>query len=210
MTTAPIPQPQYISLENVYMTFGQNKVAISDNDSVKNNEVAHSVAISLVAQGEGQVIQYLSPYYVTMPKLVCYDDKTNTDHDWLYLQTIAPFTYSLLYNAMVYSAGIKILENFIAKNNAVSGAYEAYQVTYQNNLNRFLYHLKERDDNGVYLYQMWGLKPLQNGGISRQIDNYVISGEMAIGNYQAEQQINPELNWLNGIPNSVDNNEWIS
>lgn len=197
MPIAPLPEPQYISIENVYPTFGENKLAVSLNNSVKTNEVSRNTAMQCIAFGEGQVIQWLSPYYVTVPKIVAFDPNTGLDYDWTWLKENASYTYSILYNAFVYSAGVQLLKNFIAKNNAINGTFESFQVEYERELGRFLNILREKDSNGVYLYKLNGLKTLQNAGIGRNVSTYVATGEMSTGNYLESQLLNPEQNWQN-------------
>lgn len=186
--TAPLPVPQYISLDNVLPYLGageQGKVSFG----IEPNDISPELADELICAGENAVLIDLSPYYVTCPALI-----TIEGGDWTTLQTTFPYTYNMLYRLFILQASKFIIQNFITRNTdndkELGGFEKACERDYKWYLDRILAKLP----NGSYRYQLQGLQPLATG-IPRTPSQYAIGGNLAGDSYTDNQLVNPQRNF---------------
>lgn len=185
MTTAPFPQPQYISIDNVSPLLSADKVGIGAG----SNNIPTDTANILIAQGEDFVLQDLSPYYVVEPTLL-----TMYDEPWTLLPSV---TYTYLYKMFTYKACVELLGNFISRNTDMQGKTLSYsQNWYEAEYQKFLNRLDAKLPNGSYKYQLIGLATI-NDGIPRRVDSYARTGNLGANNYTDNQVTNPQFNYNN-------------
>lgn len=191
--TAPVPQSQYITLDNVINYIGSDKVLIADNDSTA---IPTALANQLVATGESLALLDISPYYQVYPSLQTVDGKS-----WTNLPTM---TYTTLFNMMVIQSALQIIGNFIARNtDDKDGTLSYYQNFYSSEYAKKLNRITDLLPNGSYRYQLIGLKPLTNG-INRKPKKYARSGRIGNNNsYVNNQLTNPQQNYSNVFPFGV-------
>lgn len=189
MTTL-LPQPQYLTLNNVIAYIGNDKVLIADNDSTA---IPTATATQLVATGEELALFDISPYYQVHPTI-----QTVSGGDWT---TLPKVTYNTLFYMMVIQSALQLIGNFIARNTDEKGStlsyfQEFYNSEYAKRLNRIVDLLP----NGSYRYELIGLKTVNNG-INRKPKQYAKAGR--IGNnhsYANNQFTNPQQNYANVFP----------
>jgi hypothetical protein len=184
---APVPTPQYINyIDNILPLIGEDKISVGTGP----NDIPLAEANSLIALGESLALEDLSPYYVTIPELI-----TTTGGDWT---TLPNFTYTTIYNMMVYQAALQLIGNFIARNTDEEGRTLSYfQNLYTAEYNKILNRILDRLPNGGYRYQLFGLKPL-NTGIPRTYKTYSRAGNLGAQNYTGNQLTNPQRNFMGG------------
>lgn len=185
--TAPIPVPQYISLENVQPLIGVNLVLFSDTDP---DGIDPATANMLISQGEQVALTDLFPYFITEPSII-----SNTGGDW----TTLPYqTYNFIYYMFVSLSASKLIGAFLAKNTddrsiELSRFEKHYWDEYQSQVTR----LRHKLPNGAYSFQLPGIQVNPNG-IPRIPRTYMRVGNLGTPDYTDSQVINPSRNF-NGL-----------
>ncbi len=200
---SPLPKQQYINYYDVKNLIGVDKVKVNEDDTSDDNGIPISLANELVANGVTLVVFDLSPFYVTDPELIAYNPKTNISGDWKMLLDFAPQTYNILRKCFTYMGAYEIISSFVTINTKYRD-HELLQFAdyYQHQYKQIFTRIVEKLSTGNYKYNLYGLKPLLENGISREVSEYGMTGSFGGDDYSENQLTNPQQNWLNGFYNN--------